>query len=87
MYVITPYTKEKAKQAGLTVQPSTRKGKKLDVFKDGKYLTSVGALGYGDFPSYLKEKGLAYAEERRRLYHLRHKEETLAGQLAKYLLW
>lgn len=87
MYVITPYTKEKAKQAGLTVQPSTRKGKKLDVFKDGKYLDSIGALGYSDYSSYLEKEGKAYADERRRLYHLRHTKNTLGEQLAKWLLW
>lgn len=87
MYVITPYTKEKAKMAGLTVQPSTRKGKKLDVFQDGKYLDSIGALGYSDYPTYLKKEGKIVADERRRLYHLRHTKDTLGEQLAKYLLW
>ena len=33
-YVITNYTRTKANQLGVTVQLSTRKGKKIDVFKD-----------------------------------------------------
>jgi hypothetical protein len=39
----------KAKKIGVKVKPSTRKGKKLDVFKDGKKVGSIGAIGYKDF--------------------------------------
>tara|TARA_R100000697_G_scaffold115749_1_gene135736 strand:- start:370 stop:642 length:273 start_codon:yes stop_codon:yes gene_type:complete len=39
----------KAKKIGVKVKPSTRKGKKLDVFKDGKKVGSIGAIGYEDF--------------------------------------
>jgi hypothetical protein len=34
-----------------------------------------------------KEKKRAYAEERRRLYHLRHTHPTLREKLGKLLLW
>jgi len=87
MYVILPYTKEKAKQLGLTVLPSTKKGKKLDVFKNGKLIASIGAVGYKDYPTYLKEDGPALANERRRLYRLRHTKNTLNEQLSLNLLW
>jgi hypothetical protein len=87
MYEITPYTKTRAKQIGLEVRPSTKKGRKIDVYKDGKYVASVGALSYSDYPTYLREEGKAVAEERRRLYHLRHKKDTLRERLASYLLW
>jgi hypothetical protein len=87
MYVILPYTKEKAKQLGLTVLPSTKKGKKLDVFKNGKLIASIGAVGYKDYPTYLKEDGPAVANERRRLYRLRHTKNTLNEQLSLNLLW
>lgn len=86
-YQITTYTKDKAKQAGLTVKPSIRKGKKIDVYKDGDYLASVGALGYADYPHYIESHGLKYAQERQRLYHLRHKKESLGERLASLLLW
>jgi len=33
-YTITNYTRRQAKRLGVTVKPSTRKGKKIDVFKD-----------------------------------------------------
>ena len=87
MYTILPYTKEKAKQLGVTVTPSTKKGKKLDVYKNGKLIASIGAVGYKDYPTYLKEDGQAIANERRRLYRLRHTKNTLGEQLALNLLW
>ena len=86
-YDITTYTKDKAKQAGLTVKPSKRKGKKIDVYQNGDYLASVGGSGYSDFPHYIESHGLKYAEERRRLYKLRHKKESLGERLASLLLW
>ena len=87
MYTILPYTKDKAKQLGVTVTPSTKKGKKLDVFKNGKLIASIGAIGYKDYPTYLKEDGQTVANERRRLYRLRHTKNTLGEQLALNLLW
>ena len=48
MYHILPYTIARAKRLGVIVQPSTSKGKKIDVFKDGKKIASIGAIGYGD---------------------------------------
>jgi uncharacterized membrane protein YebE (DUF533 family) len=87
MYTILPYTKEKAKQMGLTVLPSTKKGKKLDVYKEGKLIASIGALGYKDYPTYLKEDGPAVANERRRLYRLRHTKNTPNEKLSLNLLW
>jgi hypothetical protein len=87
MYQILPYTKARAKEAGLTVKPSTRKGSKIDVYQDGKYLDSVGALGYKDYPTYLRDKGKEYADERRRLYYARHIGNSLGERLAKKLLW
>jgi len=48
-YKITSYTKQQAKKLGVTVKPSTVKGKKLDVYnKKGEKVASIGALGMGD---------------------------------------
>ena len=87
MYEITDYTKKKAEQAGLTVKVSSRKNKKIDVFLNGQYLDSIGDIRYMDYPHFIKSRGKEYADERRRLYHLRHTKDTLGEQLAKYLLW
>lgn len=87
MYHITNYTNHKAKQWGLEVHPSKKKGKKIDVYKHGEYITSIGDINYPDYPSYLKEEGKAYADERRRLYHIRHQKQTLREKLSRWLLW
>jgi len=90
-YTITNYTKQQAKKLGVTVKPSTVKGKKIDVFKNGKKVASVGAIGYGDYPTYKKTKGNKYAEERRRLYKIRHSnnrnKKGTNGYYADKLLW
>ncbi len=38
-----------AKKIGVNVKRSTRAGKKLDVFKDGKKVASIGDVNYKDF--------------------------------------
>ena len=79
-YLIKSYTKKQAKKYGLTVKPSRNKGKKIDVFKKGVKVASVGATGYNDYPTYMelekkKKKPKGYAKERRRLYKIRHKKD------------
>jgi len=91
MYEITEYSKLKAKQLGVQIKPSTRKDKKIDVFKNEKKVASIGGKGYKDFPTYKKEKGLEFAKERRRLYKIRHQDDRLkkgtAGYYADQILW
>jgi len=91
MYEIKEYSRIKAKQLGVTIKPSTRKDKKIDVFKNNEKVASIGAKGYKDFPTYKKEKGLAFAEERRRLYKERHEKDRhkkgSAGFYADKILW
>jgi len=90
-YRIKNYTKQQAKKLGVKVKPSTRKGKKIDVFKGDKKVASVGATGYNDYPTYMQKKGKKYADERRRLYKIRHKNDRnkkgSAGYYADRLLW
>jgi hypothetical protein len=91
MYDIKAYTKARAKLLGVQVKPSTNKGKKIDVYKNNEKIASVGAIGYGDFPTYLQTKGKAYAESRKRLYKIRHEKDrnkpNTAGFYADKLLW
>ena len=56
------------------MHPSTTPGKKIDVYA-GKKLASIGDTAYSDYPTYLQDKGKAFADERRRLYHIRHKKD------------
>jgi hypothetical protein len=92
MYRIRPHTISRARELGVVVVPSFREGKKIDVLtRDGHYITSVGALGYDDFPSYIEEHGIEYAMQRRHLYMLRHnrdmKKVGSKGWWAFQLLW
>jgi hypothetical protein len=41
--------KANAKKLGVTIEPSKVKNKKLDVFKDGKKIASIGDIRYTDF--------------------------------------
>ena len=95
-YRITNYTREQARKMGVTVKPSTRAGKKLDVFKGGRKVASIGALGMGDYPTFMREerqgkhpKGFAAA--RRKAYKSRHANNRSivgsAGWYADKLLW
>ncbi len=89
MYQITDYSFQQAKKLNVIIKPSTRKGKKIDVYdNNNKFIVSIGDINYMDYPSYIKEKGVKYADERRRLYHVRHKKDSnLAGKFAKNILW
>lgn len=91
-YKITSYTKSQAKKLGVKVAPSKTKGKKIDVFnKEGKKVASVGATGYGDYPTFKETKGKEYAEKRRKLYKQRHEKDRhikgTKGYYADKLLW
>jgi hypothetical protein len=92
MYKITDRQKRNAASLGVIIKPSTNKSKKIDVFDlIGNKLASIGAMGYKDFDIYLKENGKAFAEERRRLYKIRHKDNRnkigTPGFFADRILW
>lgn len=90
-YTITNYTFLQAKKLGLTVRPSSNKTKKIDIFKQGKKIASVGAAGMNDYPTFMKLKGKKFAKTRRRLYKMRHEKDRhikwSRGWLADKLLW
>lgn len=84
VYTITNYSKQQAKKLGVELKLSSNPKKKIDVFKNGKKIASIGAIGYSDYAT-SKDKG------RRRLYRLRHKgEDKVIGSNGYYawkLLW
>lgn len=90
-YEITDYSFKQASKLGVEIKPSTNKNKKIDVFKQGKKVTSIGATGYSDYSTYVKTKGKDYADKRRKLYKLRHEKDRKvigsAGYLADKILW
>ena len=75
----------RAAKLGVTVRPSTRKRKKLDVYDSaGKRVASIGDVRYSDF--------LQHGDpERRRRYKLRHEKNRHVkgkpGYYADKILW
>lgn len=91
-YKITPYSQKQAKKLGVSIKPSKVKGKKLDVYNNkGEKLASIGALGMGDYPTYMKTKGVDFAKKRRTAYKIRHEKDRhkkgSAGFFADKILW
>ena len=79
-YSIKTLQKTKAKNLGVTIKQSTNKLKKLDVFKDGKKVASIGAMypdgrPYNDYATYLQKLTKPEADKKRKNYLARHKNE------------
>ena len=91
VYQIKPYSYEKAKLLNVEIKPSTRKDKKIDVYKDNKYICSIGDINYYDYPTYIQNNGITFANERRKLYKQRHNKDrnikNSSGYFADKILW
>ena len=91
MYQILPYTLKKARALGVQVRPSSSKKKKIDEYKKGKKIASVGGYGYDYYPTFLRKYGKTYANRKRRLSKQRHDKDRhkkgSAGYYADQLLW
>tara|TARA_R110000796_G_scaffold87217_2_gene188391 strand:- start:1023 stop:1301 length:279 start_codon:yes stop_codon:yes gene_type:complete len=90
-YVIKKYTRDQAKRLGVQIKPAENKAKKIDVYKDGKKIASIGASGMNDYPTYIQKKGLDFANDRKRLYKIRfqktRKKVGSNSYWADQLLW
>ena len=89
MYKIKKYSFDQAKLLNVEIKPSTRKNKKIDVYKDNIFICSIGDIKYSDYPSYL-EINKDLAEKRKLLYHTRHKKDNIKdtkGYYALNILW
>ena len=95
-YTIKKYSITQAKKLGVEIKPSTNILKKIDVFKNGKKVATIGARGMNDYPTYMeKEKNgyypKGYAHKRRMLYKERHKKDRSVlysnGYYADKILW
>lgn len=91
MYKILPYSYTQAKKLGVTIKASNRNNKKIDVYKNGKYLLSIGDKNYLDYPYYKKYYGKDIAEYKRNNYWIRHRNNAYkygsAGYYAARILW
>ncbi len=79
-YKIKPLQLLNAKKIGVEIKQSTNKRKKLDVFKDGKKVGSIGAMypdgkPYKDYATYLQELPKKDADKKRKNYLARHSKE------------
>ena len=91
-YKIKRYSYAQAKKLCVTIKPSKTLGKKIDVFnKEGKKISTIGARGYGDYPTFLEKVGEEFAEKRRKAYKTRHNKDRnvrgSAGWYADKILW
>jgi len=90
-YQIKKYSFEQAKILNVDIKPSKYKNKKIDVYKNNIFICSIGDIRYNDYPTYLETNKKEYAEERKRLYKLRHNKEKnktgTAGYYSYYILW
>lgn len=96
-YKIKPYSYAQAKKLGVKIKPSDKPDKKIDVMDwNNNYILSIGAKSYKDYPTYLEEEKRGnypkgYAEERRRLYKIRHNKDRhklgTASYYADKILW
>jgi hypothetical protein len=89
MYKITNYSRKRAKKLGVTIKHSTNTKKKIDVFKKGKKVCSVGNLNYNNYPTHMIKRGKTYANTRRRFYKIRHNKDRKkgCGYYADKILW
>jgi hypothetical protein len=90
-YKITEYSKKKASELHVKIKPSENPAKKIDVYKNNVKIASIGSIKNLDYPTYILEKGKTYADERRRLYRIRHKKDLNNkngnGYYANKILW
>lgn len=95
-YRIKDRQRAAAKAIGVTIRPSSDPKKKIDIYKNGFFVASIGAAGYEDYASYLQQekKGIVApgtAEARKELYLLRHADnwskKGTPGYYAAKILW
>jgi len=90
-YEILEYSKKKARELNVVIKPSTRKNKKIDVYKKGHKVASIGDIRYSDYPHYIKSDGKTVALKHREAYRTRHKKDmAVVGSPGFYsgkILW
>lgn len=96
MYRIKKQQRDAAKKLGVVIRPSSLKFKKIDVFKHGFKVASIGDTRYNDYWEYVQQeqKGIipkGTAQSRRELYKIRHASDRsrvgTTGFYADKILW
>ena len=75
-YEIYPRQERNATRENVIIFPAHKDSKKkIEVYSaDGLYMFSIGDKRYKDYSMYLEEKGKEYADNRKRLYKIRHQK-------------
>ena len=91
MYKITDHSKNRAKMLRVEIKPSENKKKKIDVYKNNVKIASIGSITNLDYPTHILQNGLQYANQRKKLYRIRHKKDINNkngnGYWANQILW
>ena len=91
MYKITDYSIKQAKKLHVDIKPSKKKNKKIDIYKDDKYIASIGDSRYFDYATYIKLIGKKEADKHRYRYKKRHEKDrhikNSASFFADQILW
>ena len=91
-YQIKQYSRDRAKELNVKIKPSANPKKKIDVFDiNNKFIVSIGAVGYMDYPAYLGKGEKSLADTKRKAYKARHEKDRhvkgTAGYYADQILW
>ena len=100
-YVITQYSLDKIQElnqklntSDFSIKLSEDPSKKIDVFLKEKKLASIGDRALGDYPTYIEEKGLEFANKRREAFNSRFRRlpDIKDGAItpmfwSRWLLW
>ena len=100
-YTITQYSRDKIQElnskldtSDFSIKLSEDPSKKIDVFLKEKKLASIGDRALGDYPTYIEEKGMEFANKRRDAFYSRFKRlpDIKDGKIqtiwwSRFLLW
>ena len=85
-YVILPESYKIANELDIDIKSSKNINKKIDVYKNDKFLFSIGNIKYSDYNYYIKNYGLDYANKRKILYYKRKKiDNKIDNNTRKYI--
>jgi hypothetical protein len=76
--------KQNADKIGVQIKPSKNKNKKLDVFKNNQFITSIGDIRYEDYLTHNDEK--RKENYKKRFQNTRNIKNT-ASYYADKILW
>ena len=100
-YVITQYSLDKIQElnqklntSDFSIKLSEDPSKKIDVFLKDKKIASIGDINLGDYPTYIEEKGIEFANKRRDAFYNRFRRlpDIKDGKItnmfwSRFLLW